>query len=209
MNNDIKYPFATAYKAANYIIQLLEPHCERIHLAGSIRRMSKMVKDIEIVCQPKIELVPGNELFATGERRIISRDFTEALMTISASIIRGHVEGRMMQIRTNSRLCPGICLDLFMPQPDDYYRIYAIRTGSADYAREVLASGWRRKGWVGTDNGLRLERECINKNKKWICQVENPQLPPVWESEMAFFSWLGLECIDPEFREHKVLDESR
>jgi len=209
MTTDIRYPFTNAHKAANFIVQLLQPHCERIHLAGSIRRMSKMVKDIEIVCQPKIEVLPGNELFSTQATRVISRDFTEALMTICGSIIRGHVEGRMMQIRTNSKLCPGICLDLFMPQPDDYFRIYAIRTGSADYAREVLASSWRRKGWVGTDSGLRLEKECIQKSKRWICQAENPQLPPIWESEMAFFSWLGLEYIDPEFREHKVLDETR
>jgi len=98
-----------------------------------------------------------------------------------------------------------INLDLFMPEPHDYYRQLAIRTGSAEYAQKVIASGWRRIGWVGTENGLRLEKECYPKDlgggkKKWICAKQAPTLPPVWESEEAFFSWLNVEWVEQNNR---------
>ena len=88
-----------------------------------------------------------------------------------------------------------------MPQPGDYYRIYAIRTGSAEYAHHILASAWLRKGWVGTKNGLRKKEQCRKKGKTWECYVTDPALPPVWRNEFELFRWLGIQCIDPMQRE--------
>src|SRR5438270_8448835 len=39
---------------AEAICRLLEPACQRIEIAGSIRRMAALVGDIEIVCTPKL-----------------------------------------------------------------------------------------------------------------------------------------------------------
>jgi len=208
MNQQVKYPFAQAAKAADYILQLLKPHCNRIHIAGSIRRLRPDVKDIEIVCEPKKEFLQ-NGLFQDQGNWHTSKDFTEALMTISDLVLMGNVNGRYMKIRTNSKLCPGITLDLFMPQPDDYYRQYAIRTGSAEYAHNVIAAAWKRRGWAGVkDIGLRQISQCIAKidgagKGVYILnpQITNPEKPPVWNSEMELFSWLGLTYTDPEHRE--------
>lgn len=217
MNTEIRYPFDTAKKVADYIINLLKPHCEQIHIAGSIRRMRPDVKDIEIVCQPKKEI--KHEGLFQDEIKIIDRNFIEALATITAAVIKGNVNGRYMQIKTNSQNCPGIYLDLFMPDPLDYFRQYAIRTGSADYAHHTLAGAWRKKGWAAVkDTGLRLISECdahsavngkvtfhtIKKDLKKIT------MPPVWTSEGQFFTWLGLEYIDPEYREiNSTVDVTR
>lgn len=202
-----EYHYIFAHKAADYILQLLKPHCERIHLAGSIRRIRPLVKDIEIVCLPKKEL-KQSDLFGDAET-ITDRNFTEALATITDIVIVGNVEGRYMKIRTTSKNCPGICLDLFMPQPHDYYRIYAIRTGSAEYAQAYIAAAWKKKGWVGTPDGLRKREECIEKSSTWHCVATNPTLPPVWDSEAAFFKWLGVEYADPEYRQlHKPINEA-
>jgi len=47
----MKLSEATDY--ANYLKQELEPYCDRIEVAGSIRRQNPEVGDIEIVCIPK------------------------------------------------------------------------------------------------------------------------------------------------------------
>jgi DNA polymerase/3'-5' exonuclease PolX len=38
---------------ANQVKEKLEPYCERIETAGSIRRRRPWVKDIDLVCIPK------------------------------------------------------------------------------------------------------------------------------------------------------------
>lgn len=215
---ELKYPFVKAHKAACYIIDLLRPHCTRIHMAGSLRRMRPEVKDIEIVCQPKTEI--KHEGLFQEEVHIIDRNFTEALATITDIVIKGNVEGRYMQIRTNSKMCPGIYLDLFMPQQSDYFRQYAIRTGSAEYVQHVIAAAWKRKGWAGVkDLGLRKISECdcntietYRGQKIYTLKTEitSPTIPPAWISEWDFYNWLGLEYIDPEQRElHKPINESQ
>ena len=37
---------------ADQVIERLRPHCERVQIAGSIRRGKERVKDIEIVASP-------------------------------------------------------------------------------------------------------------------------------------------------------------
>lgn len=46
-------PLSEAKTIALEIYELLKPHCERIKIAGSIRREKAFVNDIEIVCIPK------------------------------------------------------------------------------------------------------------------------------------------------------------
>jgi DNA polymerase/3'-5' exonuclease PolX len=199
------FAFDKAQRVAAHIYQLLEPHCEKIHLAGSIRRLELQVSDIEIVCIPKKEEKKVG-LFPEDTALVTDRNFVEAFMTITKEIKYGNVEGRMMKIITTSQTCPGIELDLFMPQPGDYYRQYAIRTGSAEYSHHILAGAWSRKGWVGAKNiGLRKRGECIGSNEKgWTLNpaIKNPTLPPVWKTEGEFFTWLGLAYIDPEHRKY-------
>ena len=93
-------------------------------------------------------------------------------------------------------------LDLFIPQPDDYYRQLAIRTGSADYSARVIAYGWRKIGWVGTSDGLRKEEQVEKRGEQWICSLPEHEVikPPVWASEQDFFNWLKVEYIEPQFR---------
>jgi DNA polymerase/3'-5' exonuclease PolX len=124
--------------------------------------------------------------------------FNEALKSIQHQIIKGNAEGRYMQMFIKG----GAVLDLFMPQKEDYYRQLAIRTGSAQYSAFVIAQGWKRKGWCGTHDGLRLQSECIQtKSNNWVCEKKEPTIPPVWQSEQEFFHWLGVEYVHPSKRE--------
>lgn len=183
------------------------PYCERLNIAGSVRRGKQEVHDIEIVCQPKKVKVGMVDLFGEDTRKEeVTADFVKTVRELG-KVIKGKPDGRMMQIELKNPFDGPyfIMLDLFMPQPHDYFRQYAIRTGSADYSHKVIAKGWLRLGWVGTSDGLRLESECIgNKTPegkiKWTCVVSDPKLPPAWQSEKEFFEWLGIQFIPPGIR---------
>lgn len=182
-----------AYRIALDLVEKLKPHCEIVEIAGSIRRKKLDVKDIEIVVLPKTtEEATG--LFDIELVR--SRDFISEVKKFG-KIVKGSPEdGRYVQIE----LPKDIKLDLFIPTSDDFYRQYAIRTGSADYAKREIAYRWTMKGWCGTENGLRRQDQCIKKGSTWVCTATNPVLPPIWKSEKEFFQWIGAEYKDPELR---------
>lgn len=192
---------------AQEILITLMKHTTLLHVAGSIRRKKSLVSDIEIVCLPELS-VPLS-LFADSGKQERSPGFIDAIKSLGEIRKGDPYTGRYLQII----LSPSPDreqLDLFIPQPHDYWRQYAIRTGSADYARDHIAAAWRKIGWVGTPDGLRLESECYASahtvfgvtapKQQWHCTEKNPTLPPIWTSEEDFFDWLGEKWINPEER---------
>lgn len=195
------YILSSAQSTAELVLQHLAPHCDRIEVAGSVRRKVQEVKDLEIVCQPKKVFVKNPALLFDEGKWQVSEDFEFALDNISAAVEKGQVSGRYMKVILKN----GMPMDLFMPQPADYFRQLVIRTGNSDYVHNVIAAQWKIKGWCGTENGLRLITECAPKTgtdgkTTWRCTTDHPTLPPVWESEKAFFYWLGLPFTPPECR---------
>lgn len=190
-----------AQKIAYNIVDLLMPHCTIINIAGSIRREKPEVKDIEIVCLPKLQ--QSTDLFGSVEAGAPTNDFVHTVASLAKQVVKGKPDGKLMQIELHQ----GIMLDLFMPDPYDYYRQLAIRTGSADYAAKVIAGGWRNIGWCGSDKGLRKISDCTSikddegKHKSWKCINDKAQHPPAWKSEQEFFDWIKVKWISPKNRE--------
>lgn len=178
----------------------LQPFCDRLNIAGSIRRGKADVKDIEIVAQPKLVHVKSADLFGEGKTTALVNDAYKEAVLSSGKVIKGQPTGRYMQIA----LPEGVNLDLFMPAPSDYFRQYAIRTGDSQYSAIIIACGWIKLGWCGTEDGLRKIEECNKKSDngkgRWVCDIPNPTLPPVWESEEAFFEWLKVPYKKPMYR---------
>lgn len=191
-----KFPLDKATRFACNVVQLLEDYCDEIHIAGSIRREKAEVKDIEIVCRPKLWQAGNTGLFDTPGEPVIIPAFRREVESLG-SVIKGKPDGRYMQILLPSTMK----LDLFMPTATDYFRQFAIRTGSADYSAKVIAGGWKSKGWCGTDQGLRRITDCIEKpGGGWKCIANGAVLPPVWQSEEEFFDWLSIKWIEPKLR---------
>lgn len=191
--------YEEGFSIAKELIDLLAPHCDLIHVAGSIRRKMQVVNDIEIIAYPKRKTT-GSDLFGNVQDTVCE-EFLEALYTKVAVIIKGKPNGRYMQLILKNRKT----LDLFLPERSDYYRQLAIRTGSSQYATNVIAAAWRRKGWVGADDlGLRRQDDCkpymSGDKQKWKCINQHGELPPVWESEEDFFKWLGIPYESPTNR---------
>jgi DNA polymerase/3'-5' exonuclease PolX len=191
-------PFDVAHELAFNILNTLVPHCEKIHIAGSVRRRKAFVKDIEIVCQAKEMAL--KDMFGWYEGVIVDLQFQKSVKNLG-EIVKGKTDGKYMQIK----LPEGINLDLFMPDANDYFRQYAIRTGSAEYSHTVIARGWLKLGWVGTEEGLRRIEDCQqvangSGKSKWKIVNKNGNRPPVWKSEEEFFEWLNVKWIEPEAR---------
>jgi len=192
------------HEAKNIAIDIcykLQPFTTRINIAGSIRRKKPEVKDIEIVLTPLMVASTSTSLLSdvsTGD--VVHPNFVELVNSLG-TLEKGKPTGRYCKIV----LPQGINLDLFIPDPTDFFRQYAIRTGSADYSFKVIAHGWRKIGWVGSDLGLRLEKDCVETKQpdgksKWTCVRNKNNTPPVWESEESFFNWLGVKMVAPELR---------
>lgn len=196
--------YKQAKEIAVRIYKSLETFCTQCDIAGSVRREKSIVKDIEICCVPRITEV--KDLFGGTLQLYRSKEFVREVKSMGI-IVAGTVEDdRMVKID----LYDGIRLDLFIPVATDYIRQYAIRTGSADYSHKVLANAWLSCGWAGTENGLRRQSESyqteIGKHldgrvkHKWVCNVLNPTLPPVFKNEFELYQFLKLTWIEPKNR---------
>lgn len=189
-----------ALNLSSRIVELLNPHTSVIHIAGSVRRQKPEVKDIEILCIPnKISIQQA--LFDAPVKETVTGGFVMALDQMTREVVKGQPNGRSMQIILKG----GATMDLFMPDPDDYYRMLAIRTGSSRYSHDVIATAWRKRGWVGSDQGLRRINDCEAKisgdKTTWKCINTAGEKPPVWASEEHFFEWLGIKWIHPVNRD--------
>lgn len=144
----------------------LLPHCERCEIAGSIRRKKPEVGDIEIVLIPRPYDVG---LFTSGIAAVLDR----------YPVVKGHLPCRYAQ-RT---LPEGIAVDVFIVRPETWGLQFAVRTGSADFAHNVLACGWVKQGYKSIDGLLTrngVAREC--------------------REEMDLFRMAGVQWVEPEKR---------
>lgn len=165
---------AQAEAIAESIREKLQPYCERIEIAGSIRRRKPVVKDIELVAIPKkIEIPEG--LFDTA--LIVHPEFCRIVNGLEK--VKGEPTGKYTQ-----RILPeGIKLDLFMANKDNWGLIYAIRTGSATFSHRVLARGWVKMGYKSIEGYLTMDGR----------RVAVPE-------ETDLFRIVGIPYIDPEHR---------
>lgn len=181
---------------ADQLVEQLRPHCERIEIAGSVRRLVDEVTDIELVLIPKTEPSGAFGLFdAAPESNSVIPAYADAIKKLGR-IGKGKFNGRQMQVN----LIQGISLDIFTPEPYDFIRMFAIRTGSTEYAVRAIASAWKAIGWCGTPMGLRKIVDCEETSSGWKCVNPNAELPPVWKDEREFFAWLRQPYIPPNQR---------
>jgi len=192
-----------ALKYARPVLEKLSKHCLFISMAGSVRRKRIWVKDIEIVCVPRLIEIPNGLFDKQVVRDPVFVDIVRSLGTIE----RGKPDvGKYVKIILNSLVgLEPIALDLFITNPSDYGRQLAIRTGSSKYSMSVIARGWVKKGWVGTPDGLRRRDQCANigttEKPRWKGNHPDIELPPLFPTEESFFEFIGVPIVPPSRRE--------
>ncbi len=156
MNFKLILPIAEAVKAA------LAPHCERIEIAGSIRRKKPECRDIEIVAIPKPY---QTGLFEDGIASVVNR----------WEKVKGELPCKYTQRILPEELCPTLSngvlskrlkLDIFFAEPGNWGMIFAMRTGSRNYSGNVLAKGWAARGYHSSGGYL------YTQTKRYECLEE-------------------------------------
>lgn len=180
----------TIQELAQSLLAQLAPACERIEIAGSIRRGKPNPKDIEIVCIPKTEMIFSNDMFGnvTGETQVSQlNDAVVTLCTVGDWEFDPEVKRNGSKYKRLRHIGTRVCCDLFITSVECWGAIFAIRTGPGDYSKELVTQA-RRKGMV-VEGGIlyRIHRD-----------NQRDMIPTLEETD--FFKALGVKWIEPEKR---------
>lgn len=192
MSTKIQIPYWQALEVADELVDRLSPDCERIEIAGSIRRRKPHVSDIEIVAIPKMEqLQPSMFGDASGGPLRDALDERLSEMRLNGDILlrRSDSGASAWGRRLKRAIYRDVPVDLFSVLPPAQWGvIMAIRTGPADFSRRFVTARW--------DGGLmpagyRVRDGHIENGRGQV--VETPE-------ERDVFEFLGIDWIEPEER---------
>ena len=176
MSDCERIPLAEAQDLANAVVNVLKPVCQRVEIAGSIRRKKADIGDIEIVCIPN-EVEVG--LF--GETDYDVKAVYNALK-----------EHGYMPFKGGSKYIAcrkfGTQYDVFVATRETWGCVFMIRTGSAEFSRKMvtkkLHGGYCPHEYYFFEGRLR---------SKSGTPIDTPE-------EIDVFNVLGLDYIEPEKR---------
>ena len=171
---------AQAWKIGDRVKAELAIYCHEIEIAGSVRRCKPEVKDIEIVCRPKV--VESADLFGG----VVAQG--SLLLEYLNSERWRHVLLKGKEKYRQYALTDGIHLDLFMVMPPAQFGLqYVIRTGPAAFSHWLVSA--RKYGGASPSNVKYAE------GAVW----QNGVIVPM-PTEESVFRFLCLESVEPSKR---------
>ncbi len=179
---------AHAQTIAQDLINLLNPFCDRIEVAGSVRRKKNIVKDIELVIIPKKEITKEG-LFGDEERTIYPID--KFLWEDSRFDFRLNKDNKRMYGDKNKLLMYDhqeygwIALDIFTADESNFTMIKFIRTGGAENNKRIALTA----NQLGMN--LKIYESCFVDKRGFKYQMN---------SEEQIYKFLGLPYLKPEER---------
>jgi DNA polymerase/3'-5' exonuclease PolX len=136
-----------ALAVAREVCNALRPACERLIVAGSLRRRRLMVGDVEILFIPKLVEVPG-DLF-TKAHASLADDALGHLLASGVLAKRRNTNGSEMWGDKNKlavHVASGIPVDLFAATDSNWFNYLVCRTGPGE-SNIAIASAAKRMGW--------------------------------------------------------------
>lgn len=181
-------PLAEAAHLANVLAAELTLSCERVEVAGSIRRQRPDIGDLELVVIPRY----ARQVDLFGEPSGSTNLLEERIAWL---VDRGTLAPRLSS-EGHPRLGPkykalvyqGMGVDLFITSPECWGVIYLIRTGPADFSHRLVTQ--RQQGGL-LPNHLRV------RDGRLVGTDGQPLETP---EEADVFRAIGLEWIAPESR---------
>jgi DNA polymerase/3'-5' exonuclease PolX len=179
----VKTPMSSdlALNVAERLIDLLTPVCDRIEIAGSLRRGKPEVGDIDLLLIPQYTSVP--DLFGVTDHRyptlddILSAAQSSAFPGACIHVVRGSDKMRELYIA-------GVQVDLWFADPATWGCRLAIRTGSSDFSHWLVTSQY---AGGATPFGMRFKDARLWRGNQVL---DTP-------SEEDVFAELGLGWIPP------------
>lgn len=161
-----------ADKLAAKIVAALAPYCERIEIAGSIRRRRPLVNDIDIVCLPK----PGDRQTLRERVLVHSRVVTEGKQTIITRL--------QNDVQLDLWLAEQPKKDLLSETPTNFGILLLSRTGSKEHNIWLCQVAERMGRHFNPHHGIYEGRRLVAS-----------------ATEEEVFKALNLEFVPPEKRE--------
>lgn len=193
--------------AQNLVFELI-PFCERIQIAGSLRRSKPEVKDIEILAIPRpadriVERDLFGEIIAESFHCHLEKELARRLADDSWPWRKDFRSPRWGKRYKRLRHERGICCDLYLTDPQRWGYQLAIRTGPAKFSHAIVTIGLRR-GWHFTDSLLHQHPKRDGK----VCPKgeDCPLILPTME-ERDIFEALQLPWLKPDERTDDCLWE--
>lgn len=179
----------TIQQLAHELLEMLRPGCERIEIAGGIRRGKAEPKDIELVAVPAWRTEGFPDLFGEDAMLTLSclDDRLAELYTAGAWELDHVLRRNGPKYKRLRHIASDTCCDLFIVTPETFGAQFVIRTGPADFSHMLVALALRMG--MKQDDG-RLWRVHRDDTKT---AIETPE-------ERDYFAALGMEYIEPELR---------
>lgn len=187
MSDKPKFPRALAIQAARQILPILETACERIVIAGSLRRRKSEVGDIEILYVPINEFRPlPGDMFASHRVNLadlaISAMIRDGILEIRTGPAGGTAYGTQNKLMRH--IGTGIPVDLFATSQTSWHNYLVCRTGPKEsniaISEAANAKGWRWNPYGSGFNGPGGEHHAVTSERDVFDFVGLPYLEP-WE----------------------------
>lgn len=184
MSNGTKLPHRQVYPLAQKLLERLAPACDRIEIAGSLRRQCPAVGDIELVAIPRfvrpIMGVTPAERWGWSELDHLLADWDrdKKIDIVKGDKLRGK-KRRYTQFAFASNAGQTYTVDLFIqPDPATWGVNLMIRTGSSGFSQRMVTS--KAKGGLMPD-GLRVENALVWADTRLLLTPEEEDVFELWE----------------------------
>lgn len=168
MSTGSKFDYEAARKVADRVVDILAPHCDRIEIAGSLRRGEHTVGDIELVCIPlfarrrvggamaplQLSMFPTNDQLPLFDRDLVETELVSRLDEQLEQMVSNGVVSNEPPPNWGSRRAWGprlkrlwlkvsdelglIQVEVYITTPTSWGAIFAIRTGPADFSKALV-----------------------------------------------------------------------
>lgn len=186
-------------------VELLSPACERLIIAGSIRRGIQYVGDVEILAIPKFETRPVPDLFSSA---------TESVNLLDEMALQLKRDG-VLQDRPDKNGRPawgpkfkravfqGFPLDLFVGTAPQWGALCVIRTGPEGFSRQLVTlKGRKFQDYAGRwRTGQMPTGIQEHEYQLWKLDERGNRVEPIpTPEEVDYFAALNLPFVRPEER---------
>lgn len=185
-------PLAAARAIIEQLVDRLRGACERIAIAGSVRRQKPAVKDAKAVLIPTPELLPlTDDLVLSGQAQYA---------------LYGENRSKRWGQQYRGLMYEGLRCELFMTQADSWGYQYWLRTGPGEANTFIMrwlssvnapvrfqdGQGWYSRHWRRTAKGTTVRWEAADRQRLAI------------PDEAALFAVLGLPALEPQERTEAI-----
>lgn len=194
-----RIPLADARLLAAEVVAMLEPACERIEIAGSIRRQRPDVGDIEIVAIPRYQDVPIGLFGDRTEHVDLLADLVTDLLAAGTFEPRPDKNGHVaVNGKARRLLYEDFALDLFATDAECWGSVFLLRTGPAEFNKAMVAKrsagGWLPRGFFFRDGRIwKLPAPYDANLVEHAWKLATPE-------EADVFRVLGFEYVEPQQR---------